>query len=152
VLDELGGQLVDLYGQRAGAFDQAAGQACHQHGRSREVVVVVAESNGDLVVGADPVERARSRIPAGVELVQVPAQPVDDAGAFGDQRFAVIAQQAHVAVRAVETRGGQVGLAQHGTGHGQGVDRVGLAERSGRITHVGHQLGWNPSELLTGGE
>jgi hypothetical protein len=38
--------------------------------------------------------------------MQVPAQPVDRQGALGDQGFAVVDEQPHVAVRAVQTRGG----------------------------------------------
>jgi hypothetical protein len=87
-----------------------------------------------------------------VEFVQVPAQPVDLAGVLADEGFAVVAQQADLAVGAVEPGGGQVGLAQHRAGNGQRVDRVGLAERARGVADVGHQLRRHSGDPLTGGE
>ena len=49
------------------------------------------------------------RVPGGVELVEVPAQPVDAPGAFGDQVLPVIDQQAQLPGGTVELGDGQVG-------------------------------------------
>jgi hypothetical protein len=59
--------------------------------------------------------------------VHVPAQPVDHAGAFGDQVVAVVHEQAHLSARVVEVRGRQVRFPQCRFGCDQGVDGVGLA-------------------------
>jgi hypothetical protein len=56
-------------------------------------------------------ETASWRVECRVPFVQVPGQPVDDAGAFGDQVVAVVHEQAHVPARIV-VRGGQVGFPQ----------------------------------------
>jgi hypothetical protein len=45
-------------------------------------------------------------LPGRVELVQVPAQPVDDPGPFGNQIIAVVGQQTNVAGRPIESGGG----------------------------------------------
>ena len=64
----------------------------------------------------------------------MPAQSVDDAGPLGDKVVAVAGQRPNLAGWAVELGGRQVGLAQGGSGHGEGVDRVGLA-----VASVGHE-------------
>jgi hypothetical protein len=70
--------------------------------------------------------------------VQVPAQPVDRPGAFGDQVLAVVDQQLDLPGRLVMAGGGQVGFAQGGAGDGEGVDRVGLALDPDRLAGTGH--------------
>lgn len=82
----------------------------------------------------------------------MPAQPRDDAGAFAHQVLAVIGQQPHLAVRAVEARDRQVGLAQRCSSDGQRVDRVGLAVGPRGVPCVGHQLRRNPNDVLSGTE
>lgn len=56
----------------------------------------------------------------------MPAQPVDRAGAFGQEVFAVVDQQPDIAFGSIQVRDGEPILAQGGAGYGQGVDRVGL--------------------------
>nr|WP_222109302.1 hypothetical protein [Streptomyces cupreus] len=83
--------------------------------------------------------------------MQVPAQPVDHAGAFGDQVVAVVHQQAHVPARVVEVRGGQVRFPQCRSGCGQSVDGVGLAVGAGGGAAVGHELGRDAHDPFAGG-
>ena len=68
----------------------------------------------------------------GMQLVEVPAQPVLDLGPVRDQVLAVIHEQAHLALGAVEPGDRQVGLAQRRPGDRERVDRVALAAAPGR--------------------
>ena len=58
------------------------------------------------------------RVPVGVEFVQVPAQPVDRSGAFGQEVLAVVDQEPQVTVGSVQMGDGEVVLAQGGAGDG----------------------------------
>jgi hypothetical protein len=64
----------------------------------------------------------------------------------------VVGQQPDLPGRAVEGGGGQVGFAQRRTSDGEGVDRVGLAVAAGAVADMGHQLGRNACDALTGTE
>jgi hypothetical protein len=48
----------------------------------------------------------RGRLVAGVEFVQMPAQPVDHPGSLGHEVVAVIAEQADITCRAIELSSG----------------------------------------------
>lgn len=80
----------------------------------------------DPVEVADAVQVSSRRVPVSVEFVQVPAQPVDHPGAFGQEVFAVVDEEADVAVVPIQVGYGEVVFAQGGAGSGQGVDWVGL--------------------------
>ena len=60
----------------------------------------------------------------GVQFVQMPAQPVDHAGALGDEVLAVVDQQSHVTAGSIEVCGRQVRVSQRRTGDRERVDRV----------------------------
>jgi hypothetical protein len=62
-----------------------------------------------------------------VQLVQVPTQPVDRPGAFGDQVLAMVDQQLDLPGGLVVLGDREGGLAQGRPGDRQRVDRVGLA-------------------------
>jgi hypothetical protein len=66
-----------------------------------------------------------------LEVVQVPLQPVDHPGPLRHQVLAVIEQESDLQGLLVEMGLGQVGLAQRRAGHGQCVDRIGLAAGAG---------------------
>jgi len=91
-------------------------------------------------------QSAGGYIEFGVELVQVPAQPVGHLGAFDDQVVAVIGQQLQRARGVVVAGHRKVGLAQGSAGDGEGVDRVGLARvksrRSALTTGDRHYQFW----------
>ena len=59
------------------------------------------------------------RVPGRVELVEVPAQPVDAAGPLCDEVLAVVDQQPQLTVRAVEPGDRQVRVAERRPGDGE---------------------------------
>lgn len=98
------------------------------------------------------VERSQSWLVAGVELVQMPAKTADHAGSLADQVLTMVDQEPQLTLGPVQLGDGQVGLAQGGTGDGERVDRVALAERARRVARVRHQLRRHSDDPLTGGE
>jgi hypothetical protein len=106
----------------------------------------------DRVVGAGSVEAAGGGLPGRVELVEMPAKPSGDAGAFCDKDFAVVDQQLQLAVGAVQASDRKIRFAQRGPGDREGVDRIRLAVYARRLAHVGHQLRRHPRDLLAGCE
>ena len=84
--------------------------------------------------------------------MEVPAQPIDDPGPLSDQVVAVVNQQAELAGGPVQLGGGQLGFPQRRPGHGKRVDRIRLAVGPGGSAGVGHELGWDPHDLLAGAE
>jgi len=98
-----------------------------------------------------PPQTARRGLPGRVEFVQVPAQPVDDPGALGDEVLAVADQQPNLTSGA-EAGGGQVRLPQRGAGDGERVDRIGFAVTAGAVACMGHQFGRNPHDALARAE
>src|SRR5262249_46173936 len=62
-------------------------------------------------------QRASWRVPVRVELMEMPAEPVDVPGAFFDQVLTVIDQQPQVTAGAIEVRHGQVWFPQGGASH-----------------------------------
>jgi hypothetical protein len=88
----------------------------------------------------------------GVQLMQVPAQPVARPGGLGNQVLALVDQQLDLPGRLVKTGGGQVGLAQGRPGDRQRVDRVGLAQGTHGLAGPGQQPGRHPHHPLPGGQ
>ncbi|GHJ54302.1 hypothetical protein Nm8I071_36090 [Nonomuraea sp. TT08I-71] len=101
---DLGLKSVDLQGQLTTSLGDRNGEAGDEAGQTGETLA-------DAVEVADAVQRSRGRVPVAVEFVQVPAQPVDRPGAFGDEGFAVVDEEPDVAVGSVQVRDGQVVLA-----------------------------------------
>ena len=96
---------------------------------------------------------AGRRIPARVELVEMPAQPVDVAGC-APRRGPRGDRPAGAALAAGPSRRAQrqVRLAQRRPSHRQRVDRIGLAVGARRVAGVGHQLRRHPHDPLAGRE
>jgi hypothetical protein len=84
--------------------------------------------------------------------VDVPAQPVLDPGALGDQVLTVIYEQLELPGRLIQLGGGQVGFAQRGPRHRQRIDRIGLARGPDRGSGGSHQLGRHAHDPLTNRE
>jgi hypothetical protein len=84
--------------------------------------------------------------------MQVPAQPIDHPGPLGDQVVAVVDQQLELAGGAVQPGGGQLGFPQRRPRHRQRVDRIRLAVGAGGGPGMGHELGWDPHDVLAGAE
>src|SRR5665213_2300489 len=125
--------------------DQIACQARHEPGNSRETRL----HGGDVLAEDQPPCRW---LPRGVDLVKVPAQPIDDPGPFPDEVVAMAQQEPDLPLGTVEPRLRQVGLAKCSSSHGQGIDRVRLTERPSSITTVRHQLGRYAHDPLAGAE
>ena len=86
------------------------------------------------------------------ELDEVPAQALLVAGPLADQVFAVVDEQANVAVGTIERGDWQTWLAEHRLGDGEGVDRVALARLTERAPRPRHQLGRDADNRLTSSE
>lgn len=84
--------------------------------------------------------------------MEVPPKPVQATGPLRDQVLAVINQQAQLTRRTIQLSHRQVWVAQRGLSDRQGVDRVGLAIRAGRIAGMGHQLRRDPHDAFPSGE
>ena len=76
----------------------------------------------------------------GIELVQVPPQPVDHPRPLGDQVLAPVDQQLQLPRHLIVGGDRQVGLRQCGPRDRERVDRVGLAPLTSRAAGAGHQL------------
>jgi len=142
---EVAFQLVDPPGQRPAAAHQLPGQVGDQPG-------CVVQGAVDVVEHPHAAQPAGADLEGGRELAQVPTQPALDPGPLSDQVVAVVDQQPHPAGRAVQARHWQVGFAQRGPGHGQRVDRVGLATLAPRAPGGGHQPGRHPQDLFPGAQ
>ncbi|MDJ0769260.1 MAG: hypothetical protein QNJ12_10715 [Ilumatobacter sp.] len=100
---ELDSQTVDIDGELADALDEIGGDAS-DHG-----VDVRQTLGGDGEV-LERGERAQVRLPRRVDLMQVPAEPVDVPRALGYQVFSVIDEQTEFSGFFVEMGGRQVGF------------------------------------------
>jgi hypothetical protein len=84
--------------------------------------------------------------------MEMPAQPIDDAGPLGDQVVAVVDQQPDLPGGTVQPGHRQLRFPQRRPRHRQRVDRIGLAIGAAGGTGVGHELGRDPHDLLAGAE
>jgi hypothetical protein len=148
-LAQLTVQLADLVGEGLDGGDLGlAGHDLH-HG--------AGVGGGVLTPGGDAAQARTGQPPGGafqvgVELVQVPAQPVDRPGAFGDQVLAVVDQQPDLPGGLVVLGDREGGFAQGGAGDGEGVDRVGLALDPDRLAGTGHQPRRHPHDPFPGSQ
>ena len=76
----------------------------------------------DALEPAAAIQTARRQLERWLELVQVPAQALLDAGALGDEILAVVGEQADLPLGAVQTSARQVGLAHTGARDRDRVD------------------------------
>jgi hypothetical protein len=95
---------VCLACQLAAVTDEFAGDA-HLHR-----LLAAGQAPTEPLEHLQGAERAPRRLELGVDLVQVPAQPVLDPGPLADQVLAVVDEQPQLPASALELRGGQVGL------------------------------------------
>jgi hypothetical protein len=82
--------------------------------------------------------------------MEMPAQAVLQAAAFGHQVVAVADQQAQVTRGTLELGGRVIGLAKGGAGNGGRVDRIRLAAFPSTAALTGHAAGRHPHNLLAG--
>ena len=85
---------------------------------------------------------------AGRELVEMPAETVLGPRALGHEVVAVVDEQAHLSLGAVEAGDRQVGLAQGGPGDREGIDGVALAGLATGAAGPGHELGRHADDRL----
>jgi hypothetical protein len=135
---------VDLRREGAAALDELA---CDPGDSPLEF----GEALGEPIEVAQVVERPCRRFVAGVELVEMPAEPADHAGSLAHQVFAVVDEQPHLAFGPVELGDRQIRLAESSAGDGERVDRVALPERAGCVPRVRHQLRRHAYDPLAGG-
>jgi hypothetical protein len=82
----------------------------------------------------------------------MPTQPVDYAGSFADEVFAVIHEETQVSGVPFEAGGREIGFLQGGAGGSERVDRVGLPVCPGGSAGSGHHLGRDPRQALAGAQ
>ena len=131
--------------QLADAADQLAGDAGDRAGLAREARL-------ERVEDVAAVEGAGRRLLAGHELVEVPAQAVLRLGPLGHEVLAMVDEEAHLALGAVEAGDRQVGLAQGRAGDREGVDGIALAGLAADAAGPGHELGRHPHDALARGQ
>jgi hypothetical protein len=112
------------------------------------------EAPGDAVLPTPGGQDAGGDLEFGPEVVQVPAQVVDQRGALRDEALAMIDEQADVELASGQSRDGQgvESLADRGSGDRDGVDHVGLAALARRAARVGHQLRRHAHDALAANE
>ena len=85
-------------------------------------------------------QSAQLGLKARLDVVKVPAKPLDGSGPLADEILAVVEQEPDLARLVVEVGDRQVGFAKRRPGDRQGIDRIGLAELALRAARTGHQL------------
>jgi hypothetical protein len=95
-------------------------------------------------------ERAQRDLQLGPEVVQLPAQIVDQCGALLDEAIAVIDEQPDVELDARQVRDGQrlKALADRRSRDRDGIDSVRLARLARALPRAGHQLRRNANHAL----
>ena len=93
-------------------------------------------------------QAARRRPALGVELVDIPPEPVDRRSALSNKHITSIGQQLQLPRHLVMGGHRQVRFTQHRPGHRLGIDRIGLSTGARRLAGLGHQLGGHPHHGL----
>ena len=139
LVDQGGDLVVEVFGgagELAGAADHVAGD------RDLDGLLGAGEPGGDLGLPAGLGERLGGDLQVRPEVVQLPAQLVDQAGAHVQEPLAIHGQQADLALGAGQSCGREVlhAFAQRGAGDRQRVDRIRLTAGPRATTRAGHQL------------
>jgi hypothetical protein len=100
------------------------------------------QSPGEALLLARAGEGAQRDLELGPEVVQLPAQIVDQRGALLDEPFAVIDEQPDIELGPSELRDRQRlnALADRRAGDRDRVDAIRLARLAGAVSRAGHQL------------
>ena len=100
------------------------------------------QSPGEALLPARAGEGAQRDLELGPEVVQLPAQIVDQRGALLDEPFAVIDEQPDIELGPSELRDRQRlnALADRRAGDRDRVDAIRLARLAGAVSRAGHQL------------
>jgi hypothetical protein len=152
------GQCVDLAFQGIdphGGSPDVGQQFCGQPGQDLAEPIgpgLLGQPGDEAVEQVESVQSAGGYVEFGVELMEMPAQPVGHLGAFDDQVVAVVDQQLQRPGGVVVAGEGEVGLAQRSAGDGERVDGVGLAAGAGAAAGAGHELRWHPHDGFPGSE
>jgi hypothetical protein len=87
-----------------------------------------------------------------IDVVEVPAKPLDLGGTLADEVLAMVRQELDLARGGVEVGDREIGLSERRAGDGEGVDRVGLAELALRAAGARHQLRRHADDVLAAGD
>ena len=122
--------------------------------RTRAVCSARARRAGDARLPAWRGQRAQRDLELGPEVVQLPAQIVDQRGALLDEPLAVIDEQPDVELGPGQLRDRQrvEAFAQRRAGDRDGVDAIGLARARARSARAGHQLRRDANDALAARE
>ena len=148
VLDEGGDPLlkvVDLDGARRDVCENIAGELGDQ-----PVAAFKPASDAATLLGNR--ESFHRNVQLGVQLVQVPAEPVDLPRSFADQVFSAIHEKLQFSRRFIMRCRGEIGFTQHRPSNSKGIDRIRLASLPRGGPSVRHQLRRYPHDLLPGSE
>jgi len=115
------------------------------------VVLARAQTPGDLGLPGRADQHALGDLPVGPEVVQLPAQLVDQPRPSIHEPFAMQRQQPDLELDAGEPGGRQRfdAFSERGAGDRQRVDRVRLPALPDALAGVGHQPGREPDDRLT---
>ena len=147
----LADQASEFVGQRCNRASELADTADQIAGDPHpDASISASQPAGDLLLSALAGQAPRLDLPFGPEVVQLPAQLVDQSGPGSDQPLPMHAQQADLELDAGQLRDGQcVGaFPQRGPGDGQRVDRIGLATLAHAAASPGHQRWRQPQHPL----
>jgi hypothetical protein len=145
--DEAGELLVEL-GDRAGQFpdpgDHVARDLHLDGGRGS------TETPGDLGLPRRVDQDALGDLPLGPEVVQLPAQLVDQPGPGVHEPPTMQRQQPDLELGAGKPGGRERvdAFPQRGAGDRERVDRIGLPALPDPFAGLGHQPGWEPDDRL----
>lgn len=153
---EVPGQRTDSFGHGALELVDAPGvglDAGHElGGQGSDQLVPAGELGARTVQDAEPVEGPGGDVTPEPEFVEMPAQAVLVPGPLGHQVLPVVQEQPEEPLLVVEAGHGKLVLSEGGSGHSQGVDRVGLAPIAPRAPGQPHEPGWHPHDVLPGSE
>jgi len=132
VLD-IGLQLVDAPGQVANA----------DHELKRDLsddASVAPEALLDFSQGVVSTQHASGYCSLGLELVEVPPEPVLNMSPLPDEVLTVVKQQSHVPTRTLELCHRQIWLTERRSSHRKGINGIRLAACPGDLARPASQL------------
>ena len=97
-------------------------------------------------------QAAQLWLKARLDVVKVPAKPLDLCGALADEVLAVIEQEPDLTSLRIEVGNRQVALSKRRAGDREGIDRIRLAELACGAARARHQLRRDANHALSSGD